>query len=197
MGAADSKPLAPQGSIGEVTTVHARDVSVDPCLIKLQSLDISPPLVSPQNSELSLRDIVLRRSPSFSSCSNYGALDPTTTLRLFDLYEEWQQIAAAKLGRNQEGIGDKIEAVEALEQKLMQRLSFAASVIRDTATNLDEVHPLRTEVAQLQRNLQATVETYNSLCARIEELDPSLMGDESKSKQLSVQLAGEPSKEAA
>lgn len=30
-----------------------------------------------------------------------GALDPTTTLQLFELYEEWQQITAAKLASRQ------------------------------------------------------------------------------------------------
>lgn len=35
-------------------------------------------------------------------------------------------------------IGDKIDGVEALEQKLLQRLNFAASVMKNAATNLED-----------------------------------------------------------
>lgn len=37
------------------------------------------------------------------------------------------------------------------------------------------VHPLSVEVAQLHRTLQSTVDSYNSLCAKLEELNPSLV----------------------
>lgn len=154
---------------GDVSAKGKKD-SVDPILEKLQSLHVVTPILNNNNVHAtidpSLTEILLRKSSSQVS----EALDPTSTIKLFELYQEWQRATAAKVGKNQEELGYKIIGVEELSMKLLQRLNYASRVMEASASQLQEVHSLQDEVLDMKRKLTETIGNYEKLSEKVEAL---------------------------
>ncbi|KAJ0968723.1 hypothetical protein J5N97_021600 [Dioscorea zingiberensis] len=166
MGASESVLTKPSMPSDEITTVSERIEGVDPILQRVQALRIAEPLLkSPLQSETSLTDILVRK-PS-SSSSTPGNLNPNVLLELFSMYREWQEEKAKNISQKQEEIENKIETVDALAAKLLQRFSFSVSSMRTTSHNLAEVHPLQVEVGELKGRLTEVISNCDALCKRI------------------------------
>jgi len=172
MGAADSKLGSPEALTDVIETINAGRSSeeVDPCIERLQNLSVAL-LVEPK-----------KRKPdvSHARCVNNiawpaGTIDATTTAHLLSLYQEWQRLTAAKVSKNQEEIGFKIDAVEAVAMKLLQRLNYSASVMKTSATHLQDVEYLKVEVREMKRALNIVLERYETLCKRVEQQGPDFL----------------------
>ncbi|KAG6555608.1 hypothetical protein Mapa_002843 [Marchantia paleacea] len=83
----------------EEDDTKGRNESVDPVLEKLRNLHVVMPILKTPTGDSSLTDLLLRRTPSQSASE---ALDPTTTAKLFALYQEWQRVTAANIAKNQD-----------------------------------------------------------------------------------------------
>ncbi|KAG0612510.1 hypothetical protein M758_6G033500 [Ceratodon purpureus] len=172
MGAADSKLISSEGVADVIETIRAgrSGEEVDPCLERLQNLRVAL-LVEPS-----------KRKPdvSHARCVNNitwptAALDATTTAELLSLYQEWQRRNAAKVSKNQEEIGFKIDAVEAVAMKLLQRLNYSASVMKTSAAHLQDVEHLKVEVREMKRALNIVLGNYEALCKRVEMQGPEFL----------------------
>ncbi|BBN12695.1 hypothetical protein MPTK1_5g22150 [Marchantia polymorpha subsp. ruderalis] len=125
------------------------------------------PILKTPTGDSSLTDILLRRTPSQSTSE---ALDPTTTAKLFAVYQEWQRVTAANIAKNQEELGHKIIGVEELSLKLLQRLMYAGRVMESSAAHLKSVHALQVEVTDMKRTLTETISNYEKLCQKVETM---------------------------
>ncbi|KAM0946637.1 hypothetical protein DsansV1_C08g0077641 [Dioscorea sansibarensis] len=168
MGASDSVLSKRSDSkvIDEITTISERIEGIDPILQRVQALRIAEPLLkSPLEPETSLTDILVRKPTSSSSIP--GTLNPKVLLELFSMYREWQDEKAKRISQKQEEIENKIETVDALAVKLLQRFSYSGSSMRTTAHNLAEVHPLQVEVGELKGRLTEVISNCDAICKRI------------------------------
>ncbi|KAG0612511.1 hypothetical protein M758_6G033500 [Ceratodon purpureus] len=177
MGAADSKLISSEGVADVIETIRAgrSGEEVDPCLERLQNLRVAGPTLRSPGEESSLTDILLQPKLSQSDSVNYAALDATTTAELLSLYQEWQRRNAAKVSKNQEEIGFKIDAVEAVAMKLLQRLNYSASVMKTSAAHLQDVEHLKVEVREMKRALNIVLGNYEALCKRVEMQGPEFL----------------------
>ncbi|BBN12694.1 hypothetical protein MPTK1_5g22150 [Marchantia polymorpha subsp. ruderalis] len=151
----------------EEDDTKGRNESVDPVLEKLRDLHVVTPILKTPTGDSSLTDILLRRTPSQSTSE---ALDPTTTAKLFAVYQEWQRVTAANIAKNQEELGHKIIGVEELSLKLLQRLMYAGRVMESSAAHLKSVHALQVEVTDMKRTLTETISNYEKLCQKVETM---------------------------
>ncbi|KAG0504996.1 hypothetical protein M758_N003500 [Ceratodon purpureus] len=189
MGAADSKLVSSEGLVDVIETIRAGGSSeeLDPCIERLQNLHVAL-LVEPK-----------KRKPDASharSINNVawptGTIDATTTAELLSLYQEWQRLTAAEVSKNQKEIGFKIDAVEAVAMKLLQRLNYSASVMKTSAVHLQDVQYLKVEVREMKGALNIVLEKYESLCKRVELQGPDfLRGPTGPSSRASTALGTE------
>ncbi|KAL3685312.1 hypothetical protein R1sor_003334 [Riccia sorocarpa] len=141
--------------------------SQDPILQKLRSLHVVTPIFKASSGDNTLTDLLVRRTPSESTPD---ALDPSTTAKLFALYQEWQRLTAANIAKNQEELGYKIIGVEELTLKVLQRMNYASRVLETSATHLKYVDTLQVEVTEMKRSLTETIGKYEGLCRQVEDM---------------------------
>ncbi|KAL3682133.1 hypothetical protein R1sor_000155 [Riccia sorocarpa] len=141
--------------------------SQDPILEKLRGLHVVPPIMKASSGDTTLTDLLVRRT---SSQSTPEALDPSTTAKLFALYQEWQRLTAANVAKNQEELGYKIIGVEELTLKILQRMNYASRVLEASATHLKSVQTLQVEVTETKRSLTETLGKYERLCRKVEDM---------------------------
>ncbi|KAF5191812.1 hypothetical protein FRX31_018601 [Thalictrum thalictroides] len=96
-----------------------------------------------------------------------GTLNPKVLLELFSMYRDWQEEKARKITQSQEEIENKIEVVDALAVKLLQRFNYSVSAMKTTAHHLAEVQPLQVEVGELKGRLTEVISNCDALCKRI------------------------------
>ncbi|KAK3405939.1 hypothetical protein EUGRSUZ_K02152 [Eucalyptus grandis] len=169
MGTSESTLSGSQRPADEITTVSERPEGVDPVLEKLRSLKITPPILTSLPSEGSLTDILVRKPPSSSAP---GTVNPKVLLELFSMYRDWQEEKVEKIGKKQEDIENKIELVDALAVKLLQRFNFSVSAMKTTSQHLSEVHALQVELGELKGRLTEVISNCDALCKRIESEGP-------------------------
>ncbi|KAH7441023.1 hypothetical protein KP509_03G021800 [Ceratopteris richardii] len=117
------------------------------------------PLLKSPPSEVGLKDLLLRHVHN----SEHGALDPTTTASLLTLYQEWQRVTSEKINKNQEDLSNKIEVVEALAMKLLQRFNSSLQLMKTSAADLEDVHTIKEEVKEMKRKFDNMLLQYDSL----------------------------------
>ncbi|XP_039160473.1 uncharacterized protein LOC104425722 isoform X1 [Eucalyptus grandis] len=169
MGTSESTLSGSQRPADEITTVSERPEGVDPVLEKLRSLKITLPILTSLLSEGSLTDILVRKPPSSSAP---GTVNPKVLLELFSMYRDWQEEKVQKIGKKQEEIENKIELVDALAVKLLQRFNFSVSAMKTTSQHLSEVHALQVELGELKGRLTEVISNCDALCKRIESEGP-------------------------
>ncbi|XP_031115425.1 uncharacterized protein LOC116019387 [Ipomoea triloba] len=169
MGASESILSSSQRPVDEITTVSERVEGVDPVLEKLRSLQISKPILTSPLAESSLTDILVRKTPY---ASNSGCVDPKVLLELFSTYRNWQEDKVQKINKKQEEIDNKIEVVDALAIKLLQRYNYSVSAMKATSQHLSEVHVLQVELGELKGRLTEVISNCDALCKRIESEGP-------------------------
>lgn len=169
MGTSESTLSGSQRPADEITTVSERPEGVDPVLEKLRSLKITPPILTSLPSESSLTDILVRKPPSSSAP---GTVNPKVLLELFSMYRDWQEEKVQKIGKKQEEIENKIELVDALAVKLLQRFNFSVSAMKTTSQHLSEVHALQVELGELKGRLTEVISNCDALSKRIESEGP-------------------------
>lgn len=169
MGTSESTLSGSQRPADEITTVSERPEGVDPVLEKLRSLKITPPILTSLPSEGSLTDILVRKPLSSSAP---GTVNPKVLLELFSMYRDWQEEKVQKIGKKQEEIENKIELVDALAVKLLQRFNFSVSAMKTTSQHLSEVHALQVELGELKGRLTEVISNCDALCKRMESEGP-------------------------
>ncbi|MCL7025175.1 hypothetical protein MKW94_002699 [Papaver nudicaule] len=169
MGSSEST-LSSSQQVDQITTVTEKpEEGVDPLLQQLRSLKITTPILTSVPTENSLTDILVRKpSPS----STPGSLNPKVLLELFSMYRDWQERKTKTISQRQEDIENKIEVVDALAVKLLQRFNYSVSAMRTTAHHLSGVHPLQVEVGELKGRLTEVISNCDALCKRIAEEGP-------------------------
>ncbi|KAL7142089.1 hypothetical protein ABFS83_08G099600 [Erythranthe nasuta] len=169
MGASESS-LASSGNPEDgITTVSERTHGVDPILQKLQSLQITKPILTSAPAESSLTDILVRKP--FSS-STSGSVNPNVLLELFSTYRNWQEENVQTISKRQEEIENKIEVADALAVKLLKRFNYSVSAIKMTSNHLSEVHGLQVELGELKGRLTEVISNCDALCKRIANEGP-------------------------
>ncbi|KAL2520414.1 hypothetical protein Fot_24337 [Forsythia ovata] len=164
MGASESSLIASQNPDDGITTVSERTQGVDSILERVQSLKITTPILTSAPPESSLTDILVRK-PSSSSAS--GTVNPNVLLELFAMYRDWQEKKAQNISLRQEEIENKIEVVDALAVKLLQRFNYSVSAMKSTSRHLSEVHALQVDLGELKGRLTEVISNCDSLCKRI------------------------------
>lgn len=164
MGASESTLSSSLRPDDQITTVSERIEDVDPVLERLKSLKIATPILTAPPTESSLTDLLVRKP---SSSSKPGTLDPKVILELFSMYRDWQEDKARKISRRQEEIENKIEIVDALAVKLLQRFNGSVSAMKTASQHLSEVHALQVELGELKGCLTEVISNCDSLCKRI------------------------------
>lgn len=154
-----------------ITTVAKRTEEVDLLLEKLKGLEVVRPLLKSPPAEVGLKDLLLRHAHG----SEHGSLDPTTTAALLTLYQEWQRVTSEKINKNQEDLRNKIDMVEALAVKLLQRFNSSLRMMKASATDLEDVHAIKVEVGEMKGRLREVVENYNVLEKRINADGPDFL----------------------
>eukprot|EP00250_Pteridium_aquilinum_P008737 c18171_g1_i4 orf=136-684(+) len=178
MGITDSKlsSLPQMPSAEGITTVANRTLEVDPLLEKLKALEIATPLLKSPPAEVGLKDLLLRHAHG----SEHGSLDPTTTASLLTLYQEWQRVTAEKLNKNQEDLKNKIDVVEALVIKLLQRFNSSLRRMKASAADLEDVHSIKVEVKEMKGRLKEVLGHYNDLVKSINAEGPDFLRADAK-----------------
>ncbi|KAL2497648.1 hypothetical protein Adt_23198 [Abeliophyllum distichum] len=164
MGASESSLIGSQNPDDGITTVSERTQGVDSILERVQSLKITTPILTSAPPESSLTDILVRK-PSSSSSS--GTVNPNVLLELFAMYRDWQEKKAQNISRRQEEIENKIEVVDALAVKLLQRFNYSVSAMKSTSRHLSEVHALQVDLGELKGRLTEVISNCDALCKRI------------------------------
>ncbi|KAL8476453.1 hypothetical protein ACS0TY_028934 [Phlomoides rotata] len=164
MGASESSLTSSRISEDGITTVSERREGVDPILQRLQSLEITKPILASAPAESTLTDILVRKP--FSSPTS-GTVDPNVLLELFTIYRDWQEKQAKKIIKRQEEVENKIEVADALAAKLLQRYNYSVSAIKTTSNHLSEVHSLQVELGELKGRLTEVISNCDALCKRI------------------------------
>ncbi|MCO5609890.1 hypothetical protein L7F22_064124 [Adiantum nelumboides] len=176
----------PSPSSDGITTVANRTLEADPLLEKLRALEIATPLLKSPPSEVGLKDMLLRHVQS----SEYGTLDPTTTASLLTLYHEWQRVTSQKVNKNQEDLSNKIEIVEALAVKLLQRFNSSLRLMKASATDLEDVHSIKMEFKEMKDRFKDVLGHYNSLVKNINEDGPDFLRNDAKPLECSSSQLG-------
>lgn len=178
MGAGDSKlDSDPQVPAAEgITTVTQKTQELNPLLEKLKALEVALPLLNLRPSDTGLKDLLLRHAHD----SEHGSLDPTTTASLLTLFQEWQRVASEKIHKNQDDLKNKIDVVEALAVKLLQRFNSSLQVMKASATKLEDVHSIKTELKEMNSRLQEALEQYNTLVKSIKAEGPDFLRSDAK-----------------
>ncbi|GER29608.1 C2 calcium/lipid-binding plantphosphoribosyltransferase family protein [Striga asiatica] len=101
-----------------------------------------------------------------------GVVNPNVLLELFSMYRGWQEEKAQKITKTQEEIENKIEVVDALAVKLLQRFNYSASSMKTTSNHLSEVHALQVELGELKGRLTEVISNCDALCKRISSEGP-------------------------
>ncbi|KAL0449757.1 UNVERIFIED_CONTAM: hypothetical protein Slati_1532100 [Sesamum latifolium] len=170
MGASESSLAGSQKNPEDgITTVSERTQGLEPILQRLQSLEITKPLLTSAPAESSLTDILVRRT---SSSSTAGTVNPNVLLELFSMYRDWQEEKAQKISKRQEEIESKIELADALAVKLLQRFNYSVSAMKTTSNHLSEVHALQVELGELKGRLTEVISNCDALCKRIANEGP-------------------------
>ncbi|KMT15268.1 hypothetical protein BVRB_3g063770 [Beta vulgaris subsp. vulgaris] len=164
MGASESTLSSSFRQEDQITTVSERIEDVDPILESLKSLKIATPILTGPPAESSLTDLLVRKP---SSSSKHGALDPKVILDLFSMYRDWQEDKVHKITHRQEEIENKIEVVDALSVKLLQRYNGSVSAMKTASLHLSEVHSLQVELGELKGRLTEVISNCDTLCRRI------------------------------
>ncbi|KAK6150703.1 hypothetical protein DH2020_015635 [Rehmannia glutinosa] len=164
MGASESSRASSGNPEDGITTVSERTQGVDPVLQRLQSLQITKPILTSAPAESTLTDILVRKP--FSS-STSGTVNPNVLLELFSMYRDWQEEKAQKISKRQEEIENKIEVADALAVKLLQRFNYSVSAIKTTSNHLSEVHALQVELGELKGRLTEVISNCDALRKRI------------------------------
>ncbi|EYU20521.1 hypothetical protein ABFS82_08G100100 [Erythranthe guttata] len=164
MGASESSLASSQNPEDGITTVSERTNGVDPILQKLQSLQITKPILTSAPAESTLTDILVRKP--FSS-STSGSVNPNVLLELFSTYRNWQEENVQNISKRQEEIENKIEVADALAVKLLKRFNYSVSAIKTTSNHLSEVHGLQVELGELKGRLTEVISNCDALCKRI------------------------------
>ncbi|KAG5241127.1 hypothetical protein OIU76_024329 [Salix suchowensis] len=206
MGASESSLSSSQQMIDEITTVTERSEALDPVLEKLKSLKITRPiLTSPLKEEGSLTDILVRKA---SSSSAPATVNPNVLLELFSVYRDWQEGKVQQISTKQEEIENKIEVVDALAIKLLQRFNYSVSAMKTSSQHLSEVHSLQVEIGELKGRLTEVISNCDALCKRIDTEGPeslrssfkpfatAAVDSEIRSSSSSVLKPNQPSNEA-
>ncbi|KAL2241193.1 uncharacterized protein LOC105178137 isoform X2 [Sesamum indicum] len=164
MGASESSLTGSQNPEDGITTVSERTQGLEPILQRLQSLEITKPLLTSAPAEGSLTDILVRKP---SSSSTAGTVNPNVLLELFSMYRDWQEEKSQKISKRQEEIENKIELADALAVKLLQRFNYSVSAMKSTSNHLSEVHALQVELGELKGRLTEVISNCDALCKRI------------------------------
>lgn len=164
MGASESTLSSSRRFNDEITTVSHRLSAADPPIERLKSLRIATPILTSEPAESSLTDILVRKSLSSSSS---GTINPNVLLELFSIYRDWQEEKTQKISNRQEEVENKIEVVDALAAKLLQRFNYSVSAMKTTSSHLSEVHALQVEVGVLKGRLTEVISNCDALCKRI------------------------------
>lgn len=164
MGASESSLSSSPNLADEITTVSERSEGVDPILERLKSLKITTPILTSPPAESSLTDILVRK-PTSSSLP--GTLNPKVLLELFSLYRDWQEEKAKNISQKQGEIENRIELVDALAVKLLQRFNYSVSAMKTTSGHLSEVHALQVGIGELKGRLTEVISNCDALCKRI------------------------------
>lgn len=88
------------------------------------------------------------------------------------MYRDWQEEKAKTISQKQEEIEIKIETVDALAVKLLQRFNYSVSTMRTTAHHLSGVEPLKVEVGELKGRLTEVISNCDALCKSIAKEGP-------------------------
>ncbi|CAN1122170.1 hypothetical protein LINPERHAP1_LOCUS6530 [Linum perenne] len=173
MGASESTlSISEKKYADEITTVSERTESVDLLSERLKSLKISKPLLTSSPKEGSLTDILVRKP---SSSTTPGVVDPKVLLDLFSMYRVWQEERAQEISKNQDEIENKIEVVDALALKLLQRFNHSVSTMRTTSQHLSGVHSLQVVIGELKGRLTEVINNCDALCKRIDKEGPEAL----------------------
>ncbi|XP_021770824.1 uncharacterized protein LOC110735013 [Chenopodium quinoa] len=164
MGASESTISSSIKSEDQITTVSERIEDADPILDRLKSLKIATPILTAPPAESSLTDLLVRKS---LSSSKHGTLNPKVILDLFSMYRDWQEDKAYKISCRQDEIENKIEVVDALAVKLLQRFNGSVSTMKTASQHLSEVHALQVELGELKGRLTEVISNCDTLCRRI------------------------------
>lgn len=164
MGASESTLSFSIKSEDQITTVSERIEDVDPILERLKSLKIAEPILKAPPAESSLTDLLVRKP---SSSSKHGTLNPKVIMELFSMYRDWQEDKANKITYTQEEIENKIEVVDALAVKLLQRYNGSVSAMKTASLHLSEVHSLQVELGELKGRLTEVISNCDTLCRRL------------------------------
>ncbi|KAG9132288.1 hypothetical protein Leryth_012969 [Lithospermum erythrorhizon] len=169
MGASESSLISSTRQVDEITTISQRTQTKDPLIEKLESIQITTPIVTSGSGEGSLADILVKKRSSSSSSS---VVNPNVLLELFSVYRDWQQQKTREIAKKQEDIENKIEVADALSVKLLQRFNYSVSATRATSQHLSEVHGLQVEVGELKGRLTEVISNCDALCNRIAKEGP-------------------------
>ncbi|KAK4416796.1 hypothetical protein Salat_2505100 [Sesamum alatum] len=169
MGASESSLTDSQNPEDGITTVSERTQGLEPILQRLQSLEITKPILTSAPAESSLTDILVRKPSSSSTAST---VSPNVLLELFSMYRDWQEEKAQKISKRQEEIENKIELADALAVKLLQRFNYSVSAMKTTSNHLSEVHALQVELGELKGRLTEVISNCDALCKRIASEGP-------------------------
>ncbi|GMJ02177.1 hypothetical protein HRI_003887000 [Hibiscus trionum] len=94
-------------------------------------------------------------------------VNPKVLVELLSMYRDWQEEKAQEIGKKQEEIENKIEVVDALAVKLLQRFNYSVSTMKTTSQHLSEVHTLQVELGELKGRLTEVLSNCDALCKRI------------------------------
>ncbi|KAL9245653.1 hypothetical protein vseg_019278 [Gypsophila vaccaria] len=169
MGASESTLSSHLRAEDQITTVSERVEDVDPILERLKSLQIATPILTAPPTESSLTDLLVRKP---ASSPKQGTVSPQVIMELFSLYRDWQEDKAQKISSKQEELENKIEVVDALAVKLMQRFNGSVSTMKTASQHLSEVHALQVELGELKGRLTEVISNCDSLCKRITSEGP-------------------------
>ncbi|KAI7734953.1 hypothetical protein M8C21_021945 [Ambrosia artemisiifolia] len=164
MGSSESTLLSSQKSEDGITTVSERFQDVDPVLQKLRSLQIASPILTSASTDSSLTDILVRKP---STSSDTGVVDTKVLVELFSMYQELQEKQAHNINKRQEEIENKIELVDALALKLLQRYNYSVSAMKTASSHLSGVDELQVELGVLKGRLTEVMSNCDALCNRI------------------------------
>ncbi|KAL8160456.1 hypothetical protein V2J09_001993 [Rumex salicifolius] len=191
MGAAESSLSSSLRPEQQITTISERPEDVDPVLEKLKSLKIvgsylftrlnscnlgllpfqAMPILTTAPEESSLSDLLVRKP---YSSSVHGTVNPKVILELFSMYRDWQEAKVNSIAKSQEELENKIDVVDALSVKLLQRFNYSVSAMKTTSQHLSGVQSLEVEIGELKGRLTEVMNNCDALCKRI-----SLEGPES------------------
>eukprot|EP00271_Cylindrocystis_brebissonii_P018918 TRINITY_DN5523_c0_g2_i5.p1 TRINITY_DN5523_c0_g2~~TRINITY_DN5523_c0_g2_i5.p1 ORF type:complete len:192 (+),score=37.46 TRINITY_DN5523_c0_g2_i5:374-949(+) len=141
---------------------------------RIRALKLSVPLLKPSAERIMSEAGVPWRNAKLPVVDGAGLkLDPTSTLALLAEYERWLAETSAQVGNKQEGIHSKIDATEALAFKVLRQLEEASASMRTAAKEMEEVHSLQVECANMRTKMKAVTTSLGDLLNRLESTERS------------------------